>query len=241
MLPGLALREVTASSSGDPCRVDLLAGWSPPSQGGCWGLWKGDWVPRCPGACCPERQNDRVAGRAVTPSGGPPGGQEHAVQGPAPLSRNLRDPGGSEPGAPTPARGDPGGSELGTPYSCPWPPGPGFLPARARPLLGAGGGGVAFPGGAASLAPGHSDSALTDRHQMLFRAALRSARRFRFSIDRRKPGKGESVDVTSPQPQARGWGPGRDGCQTVRIWSFANRGGWGNVTSPRVSLSAQQS
>ena len=123
----------------------------------------------------------------------------------------------------------------------PCPGAPGFLPARARPLLGAGGGGVAFPGGAASLAPGHSDSALTDRHQMLFRAALRSARRFRFSIDRRKPGKGESVDVTSPQPQARGWGPGRDGCQTVRIWSFANRGGWGNVTSPRVSLSAQQS
>ena len=93
----------------------------------------------------------------------------------------------------------------------------------------------------ASLAPGHSDSALTDRHQMLFRAALRSARRFRFSIDRRKPGRGESVDVTSPQPQARGWGPGGDGCQTVRIWSFANRGGWGNVTSPRVSLPAQQS
>ena len=31
----------------------------------------------------------------------------------------------------------------------PSPGAPGFLPARARPLLGAGGGGVAFPGGAA--------------------------------------------------------------------------------------------
>lgn len=88
----------------------------------------------------------------------------------------------------------------------------------------------------ASLAPGHSDSALTDRPQMLFRAALRSARRFRFSIDRRKPGRRASVDVTSPQPQAGGWGPGRGGRQTVRLWSFADRGGWGDVTSPRVSL-----
>lgn len=90
----------------------------------------------------------------------------------------------------------------------------------------------------ASLAPGHSDSALTDRHQMLFRAALRSARSFRFSIYRRKPGRGESVDVTSPQPQAGGWGPRRDGCQTVRIWSFANRGGWGNRLTARLSLRA---
>ena len=88
----------------------------------------------------------------------------------------------------------------------PQPRSSGF-PARPREAPARGGrrrGGWHFLAGprVASLAPGHSDSALTDRHQMLFRAALRSARRFRFSIDRRKPGRGESVDVTSPQPLA---------------------------------------
>ena len=80
---------------------------------------------------------------------------------------------------------------------------------------------LAGPRGA-SLAPGHSDSALTDRHQMLFRAALRSSRSFRFSIDSRKPGRGENVWTSRAPSPRRGVG-GRVAMAAGRSESGASR------------------
>lgn len=111
----------------------------------------------------------------------------------------------------------------------PSPGAPGFLPAQG-PCLGPAEEGWHFLAGpwATSLAPGRSDSALTDRHQMLFRAVPRSVRSFRFSTDRRKQGLGGGCTRHEPPAPGRGGGGGqvRDGCQTVTIWSFTNRGGW---------------
>lgn len=134
----------------------------------------------------------------------------------------------SEPQAPNPARLFPPGCSPPGPdtrltclgpnlpsslHPAPQPRRSGF-PAGPRPLLGAGGGGVAFPG----RAMGHvtrswtrSDSALTDRHQMLFRAAPRSERSFRFSTDRRKQGLGGGCTRHEPPAPGRGGGGGRSG------------------------------
>lgn len=60
---------------------------------------------------------------------------------------------------------------------------------------------------AASLAQGRSDKALTDRHQMLFRAAPGLAHSFRF-FPPSETRNAEPVHVTSPQPQAGVLGPG---------------------------------
>lgn len=110
------------------------------------------------------------------------------------------------------------------------PPSPGalgFLPAQG-PRLGRAEEGWHFLAGpwATSLAPGRSDSALTDRHQMLFRAAPRSVRSFRFSTDRRKQGLGGGCRRHEPPAPGGGWGTGPGWLPDVTIWSFANRGGW---------------
>lgn len=95
----------------------------------------------------------------------------------------------------------------------------GFL----RPRPGRRGGGAAFPGGAAATSPAPDAGPRCPRHQMLFRAAPRSVRSFRFSTDRRKQGRGEGGDVTSPAP-GWGWGQVPDGGQAVTVRSLAPRG-----------------